>query len=154
MISAEACWKSFTRPKIRIILTLCILASSASYAQKKDSLAIYKKIKKFAGRHHLTQMMYEAVFVEPKPVEYPTKPASKEGKIVNPYLKYSNRIIRKINITVQDPFGYSVNDTVRKNINTSEKLGNHWHVTTRRWVIANKLLFKKNDVVDALSISE
>jgi hypothetical protein len=154
MISTGVCWNNFAWPKNKIILTLLLLANITCYAQKKDSLAIYKKLKKFAAKHHLTQMMYEAVFVEPKPMEYPAKPASKEEKIVNPYLKYSNRVIRKINITVLDPFGYSVTDTTRKKINTSEKLGNHWHVTTRRWVIANKLLFKKNDALDALSLSE
>src|ERR1700741_4757620 len=126
MISTEACWNKYTWPKIKILFILLLLANGSSYAQQRDSLAIYKKIKKFAAKHHLTQMMYEAIFVEPKPLEYPKKPASKEEKVVNPYLKYSNRVIRKINITVQDPFGYSVNDSVRKKINSFEKLGNHW----------------------------
>ncbi|MGZ3862253.1 MAG: hypothetical protein ACXVPN_12065 [Bacteroidia bacterium] len=124
-------------------------------AQEHDSLRIYKKIKTFAYKHKLTRAAYEAVFVDPEPKEYPATPATpNQGKVVNPYLKYNGRVIRKIKITVLDPFGYSVADTVPHAINTSQKWGNHLHITTRRWVINNKLLFKTNDTLNPLSISE
>jgi len=121
---------------------------------KKDSLRLYKKIQKIAYKHKLTHMAYDAVFVKPEAKEYPKHPASKEEKNVNPYLKYQGKIIRNINITVYDPFGYSVADTTPRHINLSQKAGNRLHVTTRKWVIHNKLLFKRNDSINALSLSE
>ncbi len=140
---------------IRVILfVVLILICNISYAQEHDSLRLYKKIKKIAYKHKLTTWAYNAVFVDPQPIEYPSQPASKKAKIVNPYLKYTGSIIRRINITVYDPFGYSVEDTVQRKINSFEKMGNRAHVTTRHWVIINKLLFKKNDAVNALSLSE
>ena len=125
------------------------------HKQKRDSTRLYKKIKKFAYKHKFTTWAYHSVFVEPKPEEYPTKPATrKQGKIVNPYLKFQGYTIKNINITVYDPFGHSVNDTILHEINPAEKLVNNVHTTTRHWVIINKLLFKPNDTINALVISE
>lgn len=144
--------------------TLCLLTAlffllPALNAQKdtlnqKDSLKLYKKIKKFAYKRKLTRMGYDAVFVEPKPVEYPKEPASKEEKIVNPYLKYQDKIVRNIRIKVYDPFGYSVTDTVPRKINALERVGNRAHTTTRKWIIINKLLFKENEPLNPLELSE
>ena len=153
----------FTKNKLNRGIGLCILlvfAFNISYAQRQDSikghdsLALYRKIKQFASKYKLTTWIYQAVFVDPKPQEYPSQPASNEEKIVNPYLKQEGSIIRKIYISVYDPFGHSVTDTVSRKINTFEKLGNKAHITTRHWVIANKLLFKENDTINALEISE
>lgn len=132
-----------------------ILAYHSSSAQKHDTLGIYKKIKEIAYKHKLTIFVYNAIFVDPQPKEYPTLPATNgEGKIVNPYLKYNGRSIRKVKILIYDPFGYSVTDTVPGKINITQKLGNRAHITTRQWVINNKLLFKTGDTVNALSLSE
>lgn len=131
------------------------LTCSISYAQKKDPQEVYKKIKRFAYKRKFTTLVYNSVFVDPQPNEYPSAPATKnEGKVVNPYLKYSGKTIRKIKIVVYDPFGYSVNDTLPRPINTMQKISNRAHVTTRHWVIDNKLLFKRNDTINALSLSE
>lgn len=124
------------------------------HSQTKDSLRLYKKIKKIAYKHRFTTWAYKAIFVDPQPMEYPKDPASKEEKNVNPHLKYSGRTIRKINIQVYDPFGYTVGDTVPAHVNWPEKVGNRAHVTTRDWIIRNKLLFKENDTIGALQLSE
>ncbi len=121
---------------------------------QKDSLLLYKKIKRFAYKHKLTTWAYDAIFVDPEPKEYPTQPASTEEKNVNPYLKYQGRIIKNIQITVYDPFGHNVNDTITHPINNLQKFGNRAHITTRRFVIINKLLFKVNDTLNALALSE
>lgn len=131
-----------------------LLCAQHDTLRGKDSLKFYKKIKKFAYKRKLTKMAYDAVFVEPKPLEYPKEPASKEGKVVNPYLKYEHKIIRNIRIKVYDPFGYSVTDTVPRKINSLERAGNRAHVTTRKWIIINKLLFKENKPVNPLELSE
>ena len=121
---------------------------------EKDSMLLYKKIKKVAYKYKITQRAYELVFVDPEPREYPIQPSLTEVKNVNPYLKYEGRIIKDIKITVYDPFGHTVNDTVMSNINRTQKLFNKAHITTRRFVILNKLLFKVNDSINPLSLSE
>lgn len=120
----------------------------------KDSLLLYKKIKHWAYKHKLTTFAYDAVFVDPEPKEYPKQVASKEEKNVNPYLKYEGKIIKDIKVTVYDPFGHNVNDTLTHSINASQRFGNRMHITTRKFVVINKLLFKKNDTINPLSLSE
>lgn len=119
-----------------------------------DSLRIYKKIKRWADKYKITGRAYELIFVDPEPKEYPSQPVSQETKNVNPYLKYEGRVIRNINITIYDPFGHNVSDTITHNINRSQRFGNNVHITTRRFVVLNKLLFKENDTINPLSLSE
>jgi hypothetical protein len=132
----------------------CIGQSKDSSEVHKDSLHIYKKIKKLAYKHKVTRWAYDAVFVDPEPKEYPTQPVTEESKNVNPYLNYEGTFIRKITVTVHDPFGFNVNDTIRRPINTSQKVGNRLHITTRQFIILNRLLFKQNDTVNGLKFSE
>lgn len=136
-----------------LFLVVQVLCADVS-AQTNDSVSVYEKIKKFSSRSKITTWMYYAIFVDPKPQAYPTQPASSEEKNVNPYLVFEGKPIKKISVTVYDPFGHSVNDTIVRNINQFEKLANRAHLTTRHWVIRNKLLFKENEEVNALSISE
>lgn len=141
-----------------------VLLPVYGYAQKhaakkdtiniKDSLLLYKKIKHWAYKRKLTTLAYDAVFVDPEPKEYPTQIASKEEKNVNPYLKYEGKVIKDIKVTVYDPFGHNVNDTLAHNINASQRFGNRLHFKTRKFVVINKLLFKKNDTLNPLSLSE
>lgn len=137
------------------------MVGSYTYAQKNggshknDSLNVYKKIKNRAYKHKITALAFDLIFVDPEPIEYPTVPTVKlKKKEINPYLKYQGRIIKDIIITVYDPFGHNVNDTIQHNINRSQRFGNRIHVTTRHFVIINKLLFKNNDTINALSLSE
>lgn len=145
----------------RIVLAILLtIVSNPINAQKKDtlqvpdSLKLYKQIKHFSSKYKLTKMIYDAVFVDPEQNEYPVHPTSKAKKNVNPYLKYQGRIIKEIKVTVYDPFGHTVNDTIEHNTNKLQHLGNKAHITTRRFVILNKLLFKKDDPINALSLSE
>lgn len=135
---------------VYLLIILCV----PSYGQLRDSTAIYKKIKEIASRHKWSTILYQSVFVDPKPEEYPVRPAQKEGEKVNPYLKYQGAVIRNIYINVYDPFGKTVHDTLNHPVNFVERWGNRSHITTRRWVINNKLLFKKYDTLNPLAISE
>lgn len=123
-------------------------------AQTNDTLTIYKKIKKIAYKHRATTLLYHAIFVEPVPKKYDKKPLSDKQKKVDPNLKYEGKIIRKIEIITYDPFGFSVNDTNQREINPLQKIGNHYHIKTRDRIINNLLLFKNNDSIDLLVISE
>ena len=122
-------------------------------AQEKDSTDIYHKIKKKAYKRNLTTLLYNSIFVEPAAKEYPIEPATKE-KNVNPYLKQKSKIIRNINISVYNPFGHKVEDTTLRLSNFLENIANHIHVTTRHWIITNRLLFKNNDTLNPLVLSE
>lgn len=131
-------------------------ADSLKLAEKNDTLRIYKRIKRIAQRNKWTQMLYEAMFVDPEPKEYAVAPQTnvEEKKEVNPYINYEHAIIRRINIYVYDPFGQSVNDTVQKKINFAQRTGNMAHIRSRKWIINNRLLFKVNDTINPLAISE
>ncbi len=133
---------------------LCLLAFSAANAQERDTLDIYKKIKRSAGKHKSTKLLYDAIFVDPVPQQYEQKPLSDEQKKTDPNARYNGKIIRSITIIVYDPFGHSVNDTFTRNINKLQKAGNRVHVTTRRHIIRNILLFKVNDSVQLIKITE
>jgi hypothetical protein len=142
-----------TRGKI-ILLLFLVFASRISLAQKHDSLNFYEKIKRVADKSKFATLIYQSVFVEPKPTEYPSSPESKEEKIVNPYIKYEGSVIRKINIKVYDPFGHSITDTTEHKLNFIQKTGNRLHIKSKHWVIQNKFLFKINDTLNPLSLSE
>ena len=139
--------------KINLAAILIFIGFITS-AQQQDSLDIYKKLKRMADKSKFTVWLYNSFFVDPKPKEYPVQPSSKEDKIVNPFLKYENHIIRNIYIKVYDPFGYSITDTTTTYKDFFQKIGNHSHITTRHRTIKNKLLFKKNEPLNALSLSE
>lgn len=139
--------------KLILFIFLCLFAKFA-LAQTKDTLTIYKKIEKIAYKHRATTLLYQAIFVETAPPQYENKPLSDKQKKTDPNLKYEGKIIREIEIIIYDPFGYSVNDTTIKEINPLQKLGNKYHISTRDKIIKNLLLFKKNDKVELLVISE
>ena len=147
-------WSSCTIRRTFALTGLLLFLCNFSFSQKHDSLYLYEKIKNVADKSKLATIIYQSVFVEPRPIEYPVHPESKAAKIVNPYLKYEGSYIRKINIKVYDPFGHSVTDTSTQKVNFLQKIGNNIHITSRRWVILNRLLFKRNDTINPLSISE
>jgi hypothetical protein len=148
--------KAYIRRFAAMILTCSFLIAGVIplQAQDSDSLKFYRKLKRAANKYRATRMMYEAVFRDPEPREYPKLPVAGEQKHVNPYLLFPGKIIRHINITVYDPFGYSVHDSMVKKINGIQRMGNYFHVTTRRWIIHNRLLFKENDSINPLALSE
>lgn len=137
-----------------VILCLFTFLSETSISQINDSVTIYKKIKKVADKSKFATLIYNAIFVDPRPQEYPKEPSSKEEKIVNPYLQFENKVIRKINIKVYDPFGFSVSDTLLYKTNTVQKFGNSLHVSSFKRVITSRLLFRENQPLDPLSLSE
>ena len=150
-MSASATKLSFRK---YLLLGFVLLQAIIASAQTNDTLSIYNKIKKRAYKHKTTTWLYHAIFVEPVPKKYEAKSLSDKQKKVDPYLKYEGKIIRKIEIVTYDPFGFSVNDTNKREINPLQKIGNHYHVTTRDKIINNLLLFKDNDPIDLFIINE
>lgn len=144
--------KAFRRLLIINLIAFCF--TSPCYSNEKDSLRIYKKIKKVATKNRFVKIIYDLVFVDPEPKEYCENTVLCEEVNVNPYMEYEGKIIRNIRIVVHDPFGYSVTDTVRKKINYFQHAGNLSHITTRKWIVTNRLLFKQNDSLEPLRLSE
>ncbi len=70
------------------------------------------------------------------------------------YKKYTHKIIRHIDITVLNALGYEINRSSQANFHWWEKLGNSLHIKTQRFIIKNKLLFKENEKLNPLAISE
>ena len=120
----------------------------------KDTLALYKKIKKFAYRHKITTLIYRSVFVDPAPQPYPDKTLPSKTRNKDPNLRYKGKIIRSISIRVYDPFGHSVNDTSLHVISPLQKIANGYHITTRARIIRNLLLFKKGDSLAIYKLNE
>ncbi|MCS4239140.1 hypothetical protein M2306_000254 [Myroides gitamensis] len=64
------------------------------------------------------------------------------------------KIIRNINITTLDPFGYSEKDSLKKPTKSLEIWGNRAHLKTKKFTIRNFLLFTEGDVFDSLKVKE
>ncbi|MDQ3049047.1 MAG: hypothetical protein M3R27_15970 [Bacteroidota bacterium] len=146
---------------IKLLLLVFILmqckplsAQNKDSVSSKDTLDIYKKIRRAAYKRKATILLYHAIFVDQAPKKYEEKPLSDKQKTKDPNLKYQGKQIANIYIQVFDPFGYSVNDTLKKGTNPYQKLGNKYHITTRHRIIRNLLLFEPDDEVDLLKISE
>lgn len=138
-----------------IIVVATILLSFYAKAQiVKDTSNFYYKLEKRANKHVFTSMIYDVVFESIDTVETiePNKFLKKSA--VNPFLKHKGKIIREIQVIVLDPFGYSVNNFYGEKPDYLEKLGNKFHITTKEHIIKNLLLFKSNQPVDVLAISE
>ena len=102
----------------------------------------YSAIEKFSEKSRLTRFIHRLIF---KPVN--RKPASqpKKIKIKKPINKTSSegKVIRQIQITTLDPFGYSITDTASHPQILLMKAGNSVHIKTRPKIIKNLLLLKR-----------
>ena len=67
---------------------------------------------------------------------------------------YVGKPIRNIIIKTQDPFGFSLQDSLKKPEKWIEKAGNTLHAKTKPYVIRELLLFKKNELLDSIKIKE
>src|SRR5712671_2728359 len=145
------------KPGIVLILILILFCvSDFAFAQIKpatgDSLKIYRDIEKFSKKRKVTRFVYRLFF---RPVDIPAEQKTKEVKNIQPeYKDLNGRIIRKIQITTTDPFGYSSIDTIFTYRNFLYTLGNKAHVRTQRITIKNLLLIRKNEPFDSLRVKE
>jgi hypothetical protein len=115
----------------------------------------YYRLENKAEKYKVTKWMYDALFTDLDNVsQEDTAIFVKKNKTQNQFLKYKGKIVRNITIVSLDPFGYSVNDTTRKGTSKMEQLGNKYHTNTRTRVIRNILLFKQNEELDPLELSE
>lgn len=127
-----------------------------SYAQKneikKDSSKGYRDIEKYSKKRKFTKFLHKLIF---NPIAKKTSKKQKPKKIKSKsYTKYEGKIIRNIEITTLDPFGYSDSDSTQKPKIFVQKAGNFLHLKTKNIAIKNLLLIKKNKPLDSLLVKE
>lgn len=120
----------------------------------KDTSNFYYKLEIKANKYKLTSWVYYVVFEELIPNDSIAPTILMNKKNVNPFLKFQGKKIRNINIEVLDPFGYSVNEFYGKTPDYFERIGNKYHITSKDKIVRNLLLFKSNQPINALELSE
>jgi len=136
-----------------------ILINASAIAQedtvKTDSTQLYKNIETFSKGSRFKTFLYRLVF---KPVTIISKKEIKKSEykklIQKPYSTFQGKIIRKIDITTLDPFGYSATDTNVKSLNILTKSGNSLHIKTQQLAIRNLLLFRENEPFNSSFVKE
>jgi hypothetical protein len=136
-----------------MIFAISLLCPYYALAQQPDTTDLYYKLHKKAHKHKVTRWIYEGIFRDPI-VTNDTFHSIKDAQKVNPFLAYQGKVVRNIRVVSLDPFGLSVNDTLRQHPTSFETMGNKYHVNTRKYIIRNILLFKPNRKLDPLEISE
>ncbi len=140
-----------------MLVFVSILAIEIAYSQqtppKKDSTQIYKNIETYSKTNRLTKFIYSLIF-KPTPKKAPKRKVVKKKLITTKYKSYEGRIIRNINITTLDPFGYSIADTMVRAQNVLTKAGNRVHVKSQNITIRNLLLIRQNQEFDSLLVKE
>lgn len=135
------------------IVTFPAMSQVNDSIKVKDSTAVYKKIEEYSKKRKFTKFVHKLIF---QPVKTQNSGKAFRPKIVRPtsYKKFEGKIIRNINITTLDPFGYSETDTTRKPTKKLSRFGNKVHLKTKAFTIRNLLLIKKNQPLDSLLMRE
>jgi hypothetical protein len=126
-------------------------ASAQQLPVKTDSTLIYRNIESFSKRSKFTTAMYRMVF---RPVAIVAKKKAYKKLVQKPYSTFEGKIIRNINITTLDPFGYSVIDTSFSAKGSFLKGANRLHIKTQPIAIRNLLLIRKNEPFISFSVKE
>ena len=136
-----------------VLLCWCSFASAQVKTTKDDSTKVYKNIEKYAEKNKFRQFIHKLLFTTPER-KTSRKINNYEIKKQKAYLSNTGKIIRKINITTLDPFGYSSSDKEEVPNNNFEKFGNNLHIKTKNFTIRNLMLIKKNQLFDTLRARE
>lgn len=142
----------FQKQKISCIFLILFcfhLSFSQEIAPKKDSSKVYKDIQLFSTKYKFTKFLHKLIF---RPIESNRKIETKV--IAQNYQAFEGKIIRRIQITTLDPFGFSETDSTKKPRNWAEKNGNSIHIKTKKLAIRNVLLIRENKPLDSLLVKE
>lgn len=140
------------------VLLLVLLVNVDCSAQAVDSVKVYEDLRQFAYKRKVTKWLYQLVFVD-RPIDLtppgppPAIPQLRK-KTDDPYKSVEGKIIRSIDITSLDPFGKSVQDTAAIELNLLKKSANRYHIATRKNILNNRLLLKKNEPLEPLKVKE
>ncbi|MFW5831029.1 MAG: hypothetical protein ACOCVA_02175 [Prolixibacteraceae bacterium] len=139
-----------------ICFFILLISNDFTFAQDtiapKDTTHLYENIETYSERSGFTKFMFRLFFKPVAPA--PAQKILNKRLIQNPYSFFEGKIIRQINITTLDPFGYSIGDTISASLNFISKAGNKIHVKTFPNTIRNLLLIRKNQPFDSLRVKE
>ena len=149
--------------KIQIIIVFVLLfVGSIGFSQdpknqiEKDTLSdkqkenLEKLEQKAKEKGGFARFVHKLVF---RPVKTKTTSGIPQQNPIS-YKEFEGKIIRNINITTLDPFGFSVDDSLKQPKNWGERTGNNLHIKTLKQTVRNLLLFKKNQRLDSLKVRE
>ena len=160
---------------MRFLIALCILSLAATFTHGQDtgicipardtiishnksgffrSDTLYKKIEKFSRRGNIVSRLVRSFVVFPTDVPNTPSIADPGHREDDRFIKNKGKIIREIHIFTIDPFNSHINDTVRSAANWLEESGNELHITTRKRVIRNQLLFRQGESLEPFKLSE
>lgn len=120
--------------------------------QKKDSLELYRDIEKYSKKRFFTKNIYQLLFKSVSKKKVVKRKSIKPKKVS--FKKFEGKIIRNIEITTLDPFGFSDSDTTKMPKNFLDKVGNSIHSKTKKLAILNLILIHKNNPLDSLLFKE
>lgn len=155
--------------KYGIVLWCVFCVSFSLFAQKKDSLStigsrdsiqqqksavFYKKLETTSKRSMFSKLLYQLMLEPVNPADEKKANQQIEQQLKRNFLKHQGKIIRKINITTYDPFGYSEKDTTVKPTKRLDRLGNSLHAKTKNFTVRGLTLLKENTPLDSLVVLE
>ncbi|WP_298137498.1 hypothetical protein [Flavobacterium sp.] len=121
---------------------------------KKDSIKVYKNIENYSKKSKFTKFVHKLLFRSTRKATPSKKAQKKRFLLKRAFDKNEGKIIRNITIETLDPFGYSVSNPNEKPNNGVERFGNKVHLKTKKFIVKNLLLIKKNQPLDSLLAKE
>ena len=121
-----------------------------SLSDNERNPLFFDSLKVKASKYLITKKLYDFVVVANKPSSAKQITGSSEED----YLKYSGKIIRKIEIRRLDVFGTDINNPLAIPGGRFENLLNKTHTNTIENIIRKNLLFSEGDTLSPLLLSE
>jgi predicted PurR-regulated permease PerM len=116
----------------------------------KDSIK-YKVLQRFSERTKVTRFLHNFIF---RPIGNKPSYVRISDEEYFKHKRAQGRVIRRIDITTLDPFGYNISDTSIEPGNFIYKTGNSMHAKTNSPVIRNLILFNVNERYDSVMVKE
>ncbi len=132
--------------------TVEIICDKYIVLTKKNGYSLYKKLVGESEKHEFVDKLFQGLIAASTQDTMLIDKAIMNAEDV--YKPYSGKIIRNISIKVLKPFGASISDT---NLPVVSKWGqalNKSHISTNKWVLRNKLMFKENEKVNPFEFVE
>lgn len=116
---------------------------------------VLQDIKEFSERNNLFSKLLKNILVFETHKTLPATTVSSPTQNSNiKYEPYEGKIIRNVSVNVLKVFGPTIQNPEYRSRGLLEKSGNFVHIKSHKWLIRNKLLFKKGDKLSSLNISE
>ena len=145
-----------TYGKFLFLILVCLIFCNKVYSQeekdKADSTKVYKDIEDYSKKSGFTRFMHKLLFKPVGHVKKHRKLRSPVSQII--FKNYEGKIVRNINVTTLDPFGYSLADTTEKTLEGFYRTGNKLHIKSQDITIQNLILLRQGEPFDSIKAIE